>query len=109
MNLRDAEDRKSPAKKGTSTSSSKKRTASQKEGVSLSQSTVEVSDELVRLVRLDARSNQPEPYSIKKRFEEQAWIQHPKFGLGFVKKCVHPNKIEVLFNDDIRTLIHSSS
>lgn len=45
-------------------------------------------------------------YNIKSKFEASSKINHPKFGLGFVKS-VQPDKIEVVFSDEVKTLIHN--
>lgn len=45
-------------------------------------------------------------YTIKGIFEVGDLIAHPSFGPGIVEKVVDSNKIEVLFRDDYRTLIH---
>jgi len=49
---------------------------------------------------------QSKEYSIKGVFEMGDIISHPSFGLGVVDKVVDGNKIEVIFRDDYRTLIH---
>ncbi len=49
---------------------------------------------------------QSKEYSIKGIFEMGDIISHPSFGLGVVDKVVDGNKIEVIFRDDYRTLIH---
>ncbi len=45
-------------------------------------------------------------YNIKTKFETSSKINHPKFGLGIVKS-VQPDKIEVVFSDEIKTLVHN--
>lgn len=45
-------------------------------------------------------------YNTKTKFLTSAKVKHPKFGLGFVKS-VQPDKIEVIFSDDIKVLIHN--
>jgi hypothetical protein len=45
-------------------------------------------------------------YSIKGDFKAGDLIAHPNFGPGIVERVVDSNKIEVLFRDDFRTLIH---
>lgn len=45
------------------------------------------------------------PYSTKTSFQVQDKLKHPQFGDGVVTKKVHPNKVEVLFSMDIKTLI----
>lgn len=45
-------------------------------------------------------------YSIKGSFQTGDLINHPTFGQGVVEKLIDDNKIEVLFQDDFRTLMH---
>ncbi len=45
-------------------------------------------------------------YSIKGSFQMGDVIDHPTFGQGVVEKLIDNNKIEVLFKDDYRTLMH---
>ncbi len=33
-------------------------------------------------------------------------VDHPSFGPGVVTKLVHPNKIEILFQNDLKVLVH---
>jgi len=46
-------------------------------------------------------------YSIKSTFSENDVIKHPKFGTGLVQSRVKANKIEVLFENGPRLLIHN--
>lgn len=46
------------------------------------------------------------PYSLKAKFEIANKISHPKFGLGVVRS-VQPDKIEVVFSDEVKLLIHN--
>lgn len=46
------------------------------------------------------------PFSIKTSFKENQKIQHPKFGVGFVQK-VYSDKIDVLFSDEVKSLVHN--
>ncbi len=46
------------------------------------------------------------PFSIKTKFNENQKINHPKFGVGFVVKSFS-DKIEVIFSDEMRTLMHA--
>ncbi len=50
----------------------------------------------------------PRPYSITASFEAGEAMEHPKFGLGFVQKVIPPNKIEVMFETEIKTLAINS-
>lgn len=45
-------------------------------------------------------------YTIKGSFQMGDLIEHPTFGQGVVEKLIDDNKIEVLFQDDVRTLMH---
>ena len=45
-------------------------------------------------------------YTIKGSFIMGDVIDHPTFGQGVVEKLIDNNKIEVLFQDDYRTLMH---
>lgn len=48
------------------------------------------------------------PYSIRSRFVLKEKIQHPKFGLGVVCRVLD-DKVEVLFENDMKLLVHSFS
>ncbi|NOT80220.1 MAG: hypothetical protein HOP07_14595 [Bacteriovoracaceae bacterium] len=45
-------------------------------------------------------------YTIRGSFQMGDLIDHPTFGQGVVEKLIDNNKIEVLFQDDYRTLMH---
>ena len=45
-------------------------------------------------------------YTIRGSFQMGDIINHPTFGQGIVEKLIDDNKIEVLFQDDFRTLMH---
>lgn len=45
-------------------------------------------------------------YNMKGKFEKGSRLDHPKFGMGFIREA-QPDKIEVVFEDEIRTLIHN--
>ncbi len=45
-------------------------------------------------------------YSIKDSFVMGDIIDHPTFGQGVVERLIDNNKIEVIFQDDYRTLMH---
>ncbi len=51
-------------------------------------------------------SSDAQAYSMKNSFSLQQKLSHPKFGVGFVR-AVMPEKIEVLFQDEIRMLVHN--
>ena len=45
-------------------------------------------------------------YSMKGQFLLGDKIQHPQFGEGIVGRIIFPNKIEVIFQNNLRVLIH---
>lgn len=45
-------------------------------------------------------------YNMKAKFAMSQKLSHPKFGLGIVRVAL-PEKIEVLFQDEIRMLVHN--
>ncbi len=45
-------------------------------------------------------------YNMKTKFELNTKLNHPKFGTGVVKS-VQPDKIEVVFEDEVRNLVHN--
>jgi len=45
-------------------------------------------------------------YSMKGHFALGDKINHPNFGEGIVGKLIYPNKLEVIFKNDIKVLIH---
>ena len=50
----------------------------------------------------------PRPYKLQSAFETGEALEHPKFGLGFVQRVIPPNKIEVMFEAEIKTLAMNS-
>ncbi len=53
---------------------------------------------------LKAAETPPLAYNWQEPYEEGQAISHPKFGLGFVQKVIPPNKMEVMFELEIKTL-----
>lgn len=51
-------------------------------------------------------SSKGTPFSIKTKFETNQKIDHPKFGAGFVKTA-QLDRIDVIFLDEVKTLIHN--
>lgn len=51
----------------------------------------------------------PKAYRIDEAFEADDVIDHVKFGRGVVLKLVHPDRMDVLFQDETRTLMRKSS
>ncbi len=46
-------------------------------------------------------------YSIRTEFKSGDVINHPTFGQGIVERSIDSNKIEVLFRDDSKVLLHN--
>lgn len=46
------------------------------------------------------------PFSIKTKFEMNQKIEHSTFGMGYVK-AVQPDRIEVMFESEVKTLMHN--
>ena len=46
------------------------------------------------------------PFSIKTKYELDQKIDHPKFGAGFVKNVLF-DRVEVMFQDELKTLMHN--
>ncbi len=56
---------------------------------------------------LTAAKVQPQEYSIKVLFKSGDVINHPTFGQGVVERSIDNNKIEVLFKEDYKVLLHN--
>jgi hypothetical protein len=60
--------------------------------------------------RISASRGQPlMTYSARAVFKPGDRLAHPTFGEGVVSKLVHPNKIEVVFQMDLKILIHAGT
>jgi hypothetical protein len=73
-----------------------------------------------RAVRSSANSHQKEfeflmdthkeskgvPYNMKSKFEVNQKLDHPRFGVGIIR-AVQSDKIEVVFSDEVKSLIHN--
>lgn len=49
------------------------------------------------------------PYKTSERFQAKEMIHHPVFGVGIVIAVRDSNKLDVGFNDGMKTLIHGAS
>ncbi len=47
-------------------------------------------------------------YNLKKKFEANTVLKHPKFGRGFIRST-QTDKIEVVFEDEVKMLMHNRS
>jgi hypothetical protein len=48
-------------------------------------------------------------YNMKGNFTLGDKITHPNFGEGIVGKLIYPNKLEVIFRNDVKVLIHAGA
>jgi hypothetical protein len=53
---------------------------------------------------LTAAGGQARPYRLQEGYQSGEAIDHPKFGLGFIQKIIPPGKMEVMFENEIKTL-----
>lgn len=51
---------------------------------------------------------QENDYNLKKKFEANTILKHPKFGVGFIRS-VQIDKMEVVFEDEVKMLMHNRS
>ena len=61
-------------------------------------------DALARASELDLANTRP--YSVRDTYEEGDVVLHPKFDIGFVSELLPDNKVEILFRDQARTMLH---
>lgn len=56
---------------------------------------------------LDSRANAPQkPYAPTKEYHQGDVIDHPTFGCGVVRAVKDGNKFEIIFQRDVKVLIH---
>lgn len=53
-----------------------------------------------------ATESQDQNYNLKTKFEANTILNHPKFGRGFIKEAQN-DKIFVVFEDEVKTLMHN--
>lgn len=58
------------------------------------------------LLVMNRREEKSTPFNIKTKFELDQKIEHPKFGIGFVK-IAQNDRIDVIFEDELKTLMHN--
>ncbi len=59
------------------------------------------------LKQMNASTQPLKSYGADQSFSPGDRVKHPTFGDGIVQKTVFPNKIEILFRADLKTLIHT--
>lgn len=55
---------------------------------------------------LEAKNKPARPYDARTSFQIGDKIAHPTFGEGVVEKTIYPNKVEITFRYEIKTLVH---
>jgi hypothetical protein len=63
--------------------------------------------ELEWMKQLNANTKAVRQYAANEHFLVGDRISHPTFGEGIIQKHIFPNKMEVLFRMDLKTLIHA--
>jgi hypothetical protein len=48
---------------------------------------------------------EPAAYDQRQAYAQGQAVHHPVFGLGFVRKLAGPNKMEVVFADQVKVLV----
>lgn len=56
--------------------------------------------------QMNSNSTPIKPYSAVESFKIGDKVSHPTFGPGVVQKLLYPNKLEILFQMDLKTLVH---
>lgn len=56
---------------------------------------------------IQTTSSSVQEYSIRVQFKTGDLINHPTFGQGIVERSIDANKIQVLFRDDSKVLLHN--
>lgn len=90
---------KAQERKSTSTTARKTRASSESQRRSSHQAEYDA----IMTQHADVKT---ENYNMKIKFAVNTKVNHPKFGLGFIKS-VQPDKIDVIFADEIKTLVHN--
>ena len=57
--------------------------------------------------QINANTKPSRTYAANESFNIGDRIAHPTFGEGVIQKLIFPNKVEVLFRMDLKTLIHA--
>lgn len=54
--------------------------------------------------RLESKDKTPVSYRADGAFPADALVYHPKFGLGLVIDFIHPDKVQIFFDDGLKVL-----
>ncbi len=63
--------------------------------------------ELEWMKQINGSTRAVRQYAANEAFQAGDRIAHPTFGEGVIQKLIYPNKVEVLFRMDLKTLIHA--
>ena len=63
--------------------------------------------ELEWMKQMNASHSPVRNYAANEAFKSGERVSHPSFGEGVIQKLIFPNKVEILFRTDIKTLIHA--
>jgi len=63
--------------------------------------------EMEWMKQMNSNSSAIRVYAANESFKPGDRISHPTFGEGICQKIIFPNKVEVLFRMDLKTLIHA--
>lgn len=55
----------------------------------------------------EATAKAPKTYSIRTVFSKGDVVQHPQFGLGVIQELKDSTKVEVLFENELKILLHN--
>lgn len=91
------------AKKKTTRKTSKRRTAARKGKSSGSRRD---NKEWVQFTK-DRKLNEPRLYSLQETYQPQELIEHPRFGIGFVRELMLDNKMIAVFKSGPLTMIYN--
>jgi len=68
----------------------------------------DIESEWIKLMTAN-KANPTVSYSTKTSLKLGDKLKHPQFGEGIVGKLLYPNKVEVIFQHDIKILIHGGT
>ena len=93
--------RNNPGAKAAETATKRKTAAAPREKVQVIPVEVEWREQLSKVQNVASK-----PYAPTNEYRAGDVIEHPTFGCGIVKTVKDGNKFEVLFQRDVKTLIH---
>lgn len=70
--------------------------------------TIPVEEAWMKLMH-ESKGKPSKSYHFKNKYDQGDVISHQNYGDGVVEKVLYPNKIQVVFQNDVKTLIHAKS